>query len=1237
MEHLDKTERDLVEGSNQIATLDEYLAWEQRCEKFIEQLEEDCRSKRPRVSDGSQTVGNRSSLVARIARLDGAKTLLQRRFVHIGGEHAAGSSSGNENAERLVWREIDAAFEWRVLTGAVININYIEPRKFLEDAEVIVLDRVRNVMQRHASVKINTVFNGEFVTGDKRANKSVSTGNRELFRASDLREWYELHVIEPTLSRLEEFQERDSGWALSRILNLTVNVNKYNPLRAGCYINLPQKIKSKKAVINVQSMDNACFAWSVVAALHPAERNSERESSYPDYTTVLNLQGIEFPMTLKQIKNFENHNNISINVYAIEGEKTPNVLPIRLTDLKKEKHVNLLYVQDPRDDNVGHFAWIKNLSRLVSSQLSRYDGRKYFCDRCLHYFHSSEKLEAHGVDCREINNCAIRLPSEDDKWLRFKNHSRKERLPFVVYADLECTLEKTDADPTTSTYTSQHHRVFSIGYYVRCSYDDSLSAYRFHRDKDCVAWFAEELRRLAHDVKNILSDNIPMADFTRDEWKKFNSATHCHVCEKPFEPDDVRVRDHCHLTGRYRGPAHSSCNLNYTDSHYIPIVFHNLSGYDAHFIIKEIATAYEGRVDLLPITKEKYISFTKNVKSTEDKNYQNCIKLRFIDSYKFLSASLEKLASFLDKDKLKIIRSKFSALSDQDFELLTRKGVFPYEYIDCVEKLEDACLPSRDSFYSSLTGDTVSESDYAHAVNVWQRFSIRTLGDYSDLYLKIDVLLLADIFENFRDSCVASYGLDPAYYYTLPGFTWDAMLKHTGINFELLTDIDMVMFIERGIRGGLSQCSGRYAQANNRYMQSYDTSKPSSYLMYFDVNNLYGWAMCQPLPYADFRWVEDVSNFEFSAIALDSPTGYILEVDLEYPQNKHDAHADLPFCPTRDKPPGKRQDKLLATLYDKKRYVTHYRNLQQCTRHGLRVTKIHRVLQFAQSPWLCNYIELNTKFRTLAKNDFEKNLYKLMNNAVFGKTMENVRNHVDVKLVTKWNGRYGAEALISKPNFHSRSVFSENLIAVELRKLEVKFDKPIYVGMCILDISKVCLYEFHHEYMSPLYRDKCRIMYTDTDSLIYHIECEDVYENVKRDIARFDTSDYAIDNAYGITLENKKVPGLMKDENNGAIMTEFVGLRAKMYALRVDGKKDCKKAKGIKSNVVARSITFDDYTRCLRDEIEMKRQQACIRSEKHEVYTVSETKIALSPYDDKRYIIPNSTDTLPWGHYRIPV
>jgi len=334
-------ERDLLGQVNNVATLGECFAWMQRCNECIERLEERSCAKLPRLS-----IGNRQSLVARIVRLEGAKIQLQRRFIHFGGDYTGTTNSG---AERLVWREIDTAFESRIMTGAVINFKHIEPRQFLEDASEIVIERVRSVMQEHDNIKINTVFNGEFVAGDKRANKS-----------------------------LEEFQERDSGWALSRILNLTINVNKYNPLHAGCYIELPRKIKLKRAVVNVQFTDNACFAWSVVAALHPAEKHSKQKTSYPDYTSVLNLTDIEFPMTLTQIKKFENLNNISINVYCIEKKKELSILPIRLTEKKMDKHVNLLYVQN---DDVGHFAWIKNLSRLVSSQLSKYGHKKYFCDR----------------------------------------------------------------------------------------------------------------------------------------------------------------------------------------------------------------------------------------------------------------------------------------------------------------------------------------------------------------------------------------------------------------------------------------------------------------------------------------------------------------------------------------------------------------------------------------------------------------------------------------------------------------------------------------------------------------------------------------------------------------------------------------------------------------------------------------------------------------------------------------
>ncbi|XP_070165276.1 uncharacterized protein [Polyergus mexicanus] len=356
-------ERNLREQSARVNSIEEYVAWEQRCDEYIESLEGQSRIKRPRLS-----IGIRQSLIARIARLEGLKNSLRTRFVHAG----AGCSTRQHG---LIWREIDTAFESRILTGAVINHNHIEPRQFFEDAKDIVLKHVQTMLKKHFNVKINTVFNGEFVTGDKRANKSINTRNYELFRTSDLREWYERRVVEPTLASLEEFQERDSGWALSRILDLNVNINKYNPLRAGCHIKLPREITMKRAVINVQSNDNACFAWSVVAALYPAENYVYRESSYPHYTTVLNLQDIEFPVNVNQIKKFEHADNISINVYSIEEK---NIVPIRLSELKKDKHVNLLYVEN---NNVGHFAWIKNLSHLVSSQLSCGKRRQYICDR----------------------------------------------------------------------------------------------------------------------------------------------------------------------------------------------------------------------------------------------------------------------------------------------------------------------------------------------------------------------------------------------------------------------------------------------------------------------------------------------------------------------------------------------------------------------------------------------------------------------------------------------------------------------------------------------------------------------------------------------------------------------------------------------------------------------------------------------------------------------------------------
>ena len=441
----------------------------------------------------------------------------------------------------------------------------------------------------------------------------------------------------------------------------------------------------------------------------------------------------------------------------------------------------------------------------------------------------------------------------------------------------------------------------------------------------------------------------------------------------------------------------------------------------------------------------------------------------------------------------------------------------------------------------------------------------------------------------------------------------------------------MLLFIERGIRGGISQCCNRYAKANNPYMkEGYDPDDIKKYLIYYDVNNLYGWAMTEPLPLGKFQWVENI-NSDILETDDNSPTGYILEVDLEYPEMLHDAHKDLPFCAEHRAPPGSKQKKLMTTLYNKERYVIHYRALKQALKHGLRCTKIHRVLKFNQRPWLKAYIDLNSMKRANAKNDFEKMLFKLFNNAVYGKTMENVRKRVDVKLVTKWYGRYGAEALIARPNFHSCDIFSDDLVAIQLLRNDICIQKPIYVGLCVLDLSKLLVYRFHYDFMRSKV-DQCKLLYTDTDSLVYEVTDTDIYDVMYYNINEFDTSDYEQYNIYNLPRVNKKCVGKMKDECNGKLMLEFVGLRSKMYSVRVQDQKLIKKAKGIKSNVVKTAITFEDYVRCLQENTSITREQRMIRSRHHELYTEKETKIALSAHDDKRYVMPNKTDTLPWRH-----
>ena len=426
----------------------------------------------------------------------------------------------------------------------------------------------------------------------------------------------------------------------------------------------------------------------------------------------------------------------------------------------------------------------------------------------------------------------------------------------------------------------------------------------------------------------------------------------------------------------------------------------------------------------------------------------------------------------------------------------------------------------------------------------------------------------------------------------------------------------MLPVFERGIRGGITQAVHKYTSANNIYMEDrFDPRFDTTYLQYLDANNLYGWAMSQPLPTGGFKWV-DVNSNEISELATRTDKGYLLEVDVSYPKELHNPHNDLPFMCERMEING--VEKLVPNLRDKKNYVIHIQALNKVLQHRLRLDGIHRVIEFNQSPWLKTYGDFNTQLRTAAANDFKKDFFKLMNNSVFGKMMENIRKHRNTKLVTTEEKHLRT---VMKPNFKSGVLFGENLMGCEMGKIKVVMNKLVYLCQVILDLSKIVMYEFHYDYMVPKYGlEKLKLCYMDMDFLVYDIKTEDFYEYTANDVeARFDTSGYSKTDCRPLPISlNKKAIGLMKDELGGKIMTEFVALRPKLYSYKkLDGSED-KKCKGIKKCIVKKTLTFEDYKTCLFSDSTEYRSQLMFRSSKHEIHTIEVNKAALNRDDDKR-------------------
>jgi hypothetical protein len=1111
--------------------------------------------------------------------------------------------------------------------------------EFLEEKRERIKSILHNELVTKKCIKFNLTLEIVLQAGDGHVSDwGIKTDSVSLFVSSPKDEII-TELYNKILHKLDDDVVEKSGWTVITVENIILKSTKYEPLAGSSYIPLPRWIDNKRAVINPQNTtDNQCFKWSILSAFHGGD-DPDIVDNLRQYEHRMNFEGLVFPVPLDNIRIFEKNNEgVSVSVYALDEDD--KIYPVRYSS-PKEKHYDLLVLEGI---DFMHYTYIENFNALFYQQLNKARVKKFICKRCLTHHYSEYSLKEHMTHC-ETNplarvimpkNTLIKTSDGEKIWkkptLKFENSQKCIPVPVAIYADSEAVLRDIQGPANnnpaiSSTTKKQQHVPLSFGYVVNSSLPSSeLVGIPLEpviiREENPTKKFLNQLIDISVKLKDTYSKNIPMSDLTIEEQKRQSSAQMCYLCDKPFTVDDGSVRDHCHITGKYRGPAHNSCNLLARNPKFLPVFLHNLSGYDSHFLIRELGSV-EAEITIIPNTTENVISFSITPK--------NGLEIRFVDSFRFMSSSLDSLAKNLTDDKLVNVRNHFA---DYNLDLLKRKGVFCYDYLNDTEKLKQTNLPPRKDFHSKLYEANISKKEYRHAQKMWKEFQCKTLGEYSDLYLKLDVLLLADVFQAFRNVCTGAYNLDPAWYYTAPGLAWDAALRFTKVELDLIQNEDMLFMFERGIRGGVAQCCKRYAKANNPYLGG--TVKNQEYIAYLDANNLYGWAMSQKLPTHDFRFENTQTNADVQAANIckldpNGERGYIFEVDVAYDYNLHNVHKDLPFLPENMIPPGGKNPKLLTTLYNKKKYVVHYRALQQAIRHGLRVTKVHRVVSFFQSNWLEPYINLNTIRRQNSKNAFEKDFFKLMNNAVYGKTMENVRHRIALHIVNDVNK---LRKLVRNPFFKDRIIYNENLCAVHLHRKRVVMNKPIYVGMTILDLSKVLMYDFHYEKMLPVYGNAISLLYMDTDSFVYHIKGSDFYKDMSKHLDYYDTSDYPT-NHFCHSSSNKKVLGKFKDEANSIPVKSFVGLRAKMYAMKY-GDKVLKRAKGVKRYALAKKISYNDYVRCLKENATQHTSFRMIRSVQHNIFTVEMNKISLSAHDDKRFIMPNNIDTLPHGHFQIP-
>ena len=1049
--------------------------------------------------------------------------------------------------------------------------------------------------------------------------------------------------------KVSNYASGSSGWVLEQILKVSFCCIKYSPinrLEGHGYLATPSKIYRKKCCVNVKNADENCFLYALLSVwkYNEIENHRDRPSSYEDYLPLLKYDELQMPMKIKNIPKFEIQNpQFHINI-LIYNEELDDMQSNDECEVYKNPAFDLLYRSRNSDVNAfsinllliqnnkkSHYIGITNLSKLLNVSKNtnvRIQGK--WCPNCIRCFRRTATFEKHLHLCNsnKIKNVLYTMPVQNE--LRFSDWSKTISPAFIAYADFESLLERYGN-------VNQLHKPLAAGVLIVPGIDHEQSfdsEYKQFFGLDCIVDFLTYLEEWGKRIKIWYQQFAahPM-DLTDEEESTFAAAASCYLCKKHFENDENdKNRDHDHFTGNFLGAACNVCNLSRRiRKPFLPVMFHNLKGYDLHHIMKYgLANFPHWQITCIPQSSEKYMCLCCNIKGS--------VQIRFLDSLQFLNSSLSTLASLLPSHK----QVYSNTLAYPEY-VRRRKGVFPYSYITCIDRVYED-LPNKEVFNDAL--QTITDEDYEHAQSSYRDCQCNSLKDYLMIYLKIDVYLLADIFQTFRETALHEDGLEPCNYFSIPGLSWDSALKSMGEkSLQLLRDSSMYEFFEAGVRGGMTFVNKHFIDNSN------------GEILYIDINNLYGYALSQKLPCSNFEIITDKQTLTQLINNLpneNSDIGYYLEVDLHIPAELHDKFQELPPAPIKQCPPGCKTEKLLLTLEDKNNYMIHYSLLKFYMEMGVQVKHVHRACKFNQDYVFANYIAHNTERRAAATHKFQKDFYKLKNNSLFGKTVENLRKRINIRIV---NNERQLVTYSSRPTFQRINLIDDNLAIISLGKESFCLNRPVYVGQAILDISKLRMYKLQYVELQKyrnIFNCEIEIVAGDTDSFFLHCRNVSVREQLLPEMLRdelLDSSNFdPNDSLYSNRFTNHI--GKFKDETGCKFhILEGVFLRPKCYSLKTSENEAIKKAKGVTYKNVKDSLTHADYLHLYYaynphvvnndsdDDVDMPMKRRCldqtiIRSKHHQIYTITSTKTALSCTDDKRFWT-DCNASLPYGHYEL--